>query len=205
MKISEILLPTDFSAAAEAAALVATAMARETGARLHVVHVVPPATDPSLGSEQLTRLGRQLGKGLAVELALLSGRAAREITAYARDKGIDLIVMSTHGRTGVSRTLLGSVAEAVVRLSPCLVLTVPMALPTAGTPRGIDGARGRAPRAPSLHRLRGPDRRPRLRNVPRAHPGRGARAQDRDRAGRPPRVLDLRQAVPDARPGGGAP
>jgi len=134
MKISEILLPTDFSAAAAAAALVATAMARETGARLHLVHVVPPATDPSLGSEQLTRLGRQLGKGLAVEVALLSGRAAREITAYARDKGIDLIVMSTHGRTGVSRTLLGSVSEAVVRLSPCLVLTVPMALPTAGTP-----------------------------------------------------------------------
>jgi nucleotide-binding universal stress UspA family protein len=134
MKISKILLPTDFSAAAEAAALVATAMARETGARLHLVHVVPPATDPSLGSEQLTRLGPKLGKGLAVELALLSGRAAREITAYARDKGIDLIVMSTHGRTGVSRTLLGSVSEAVVRLSPCLVLTVPMALPTAGTP-----------------------------------------------------------------------
>ena len=133
MKISEILLPTDFSAAAEAAALVATAMARETGARLHVVHVVPPATDPLLGSEQLTRLGPKLGKGLAVELALLSGRAAREITKYARDKGIDLIVMSTHGRTGVSRTLLGSVAEAVVRLSPCLVLTVPMALTTAGT------------------------------------------------------------------------
>jgi len=136
MKISEILLPTDFSAAAEAAALVATAMAREAGARLHVVHVVPPATDPSLGSEQLTRLGRQLGTGLAVEFALLSGRAAREITAYARDKGIDLIVMSTHGRTGVSRTLLGSVTEAVVRLSPCLVLTVPMALPTAGTRAG---------------------------------------------------------------------
>lgn len=58
MKISEILLPTDFSAAAETAALVATAMAREAGARLHVVHVVPPATDPSPGSEHLTRLGR---------------------------------------------------------------------------------------------------------------------------------------------------
>lgn len=136
MRIKEILLPTDFSAAAESAALVATAMARETGARLHVAHVVPPATDPSLGSEQLTRLGRQLGKGLAVEVALLSGRAAREITAYARDKGIDLIVISTHGRTGVSRTLLGSVAEAVVRLSPCLVLTVPMELPRAGTSAG---------------------------------------------------------------------
>ena len=151
MKISEILLPTDFSAAAEAAALVATAMAREAGARLHVVHVVPPATDPSLGSEQLTRLGRKLGKGLAVELALLSGRSAREITKYARDKGIDLIVISTHGRTGVSRTLLGSVAEAVVRLSPCLVLTVPMALPTAGTPAaslGHSGAHSGAPPVP---------------------------------------------------------
>jgi universal stress protein A len=133
MKISEILLPTDFSAAADAAALVATAMARETGARLHVVHVVPPATDPSPGSEHLTRLGRRLGKELPVELALLSGRAAREITSYAREKTIDLIVISTHGRTGVSRTLLGSVAEAVVRLSPCLVLTVPMALPAADT------------------------------------------------------------------------
>jgi nucleotide-binding universal stress UspA family protein len=129
MKITQILLPTDFSAAADAAVLVAKAMAQETGARLHVVHVVPPATDPSLGSEHLSRLGRQLGTALPVELALLSGRAAREITAYARDKGIDLIVMSTHGRTGVSRALLGSVAEAVVRLSPCLVLTVPMALP----------------------------------------------------------------------------
>jgi len=134
MKISEILLPTDFSVAAEAASVVATAMARETGARLHVVHVVPPATDPSIGSEQLTRLGRRLASGLSVELALLSGRAAREITAYARQKGVDLIVISTHGRTGVSRTLLGSVAEAVVRLSPCLVLTVPMALPTTGLP-----------------------------------------------------------------------
>jgi nucleotide-binding universal stress UspA family protein len=145
MKISEILLPTDFSAAAEAAALVATAMARETGARLHLVHVVPPATDPSLDSKQLTRLGRQLGKGLALELALLSGRAAREITAYARDKGIDLIVMSTHGRTGVSRTLLGSVTEAVVRLSPCLVLTVPMASRLAGTTKASPAHPGPSP------------------------------------------------------------
>ena len=124
MKITQILLPTDFSAAADAAALVATAMARETGARLHVVHVVPPATDPSLGSAELTRLGHQLGKDLAVEIALLSGRAAREITAYARDKGIDLIVMSTHGRTGVSRTLLGSVADGALRRAPAAVLIV---------------------------------------------------------------------------------
>jgi nucleotide-binding universal stress UspA family protein len=136
VKIGEILLPTDFSAAAAAAASVAVAMARETGARLHLVHVVPMATDPSLGSQRLTGLGRQLGKEVPVEIALLSGRAAREITAYARDKGIDLIVMSTHGRTGMSRALLGSVAEAVVRLAPCLVLTVPM------TPAGTGGRAG---------------------------------------------------------------
>ncbi len=59
MKIAEILLPTDFSAAADTAASVAVAMAQETGARLHVVHVVPMATDPSLGSQQLTALGRE--------------------------------------------------------------------------------------------------------------------------------------------------
>ena len=133
MKMKEILVPTDFSAVSEAAVKVATAMARETGARLHLVHVVPPATDPSLGSEQLTRFGRLFGQGLVVEIALLSGRAAREIAKYARDKSIDLIVISTHGRTGVSRALLGSVAEAVVRLSPCFVLTVPVTLGAAGT------------------------------------------------------------------------
>ena len=136
MKMKEILVPTDFSAVSEAAVKVATAMARETGARLHLVHVVPPATDPSLGSEQLTRFGRLFGQGLVVEIALLSGRAAREIAKYARDKSIDLIVISTHGRTGVSRALLGSVAEAVVRLSPCFVLTVPVTVGGAGTGEG---------------------------------------------------------------------
>ncbi len=136
MKMKEILLPTDFSAVSEAAMKVARALARETGARLHLVHVVPPATDPSLGSEQLTRLGRLCGKDLVLETALLSGRAAREISKYARDKSIDLIVISTHGRTGVSRALLGSVAEAVVRLSPCLVLTVPSTLGVAGLDEG---------------------------------------------------------------------
>lgn len=136
MKMKDILLPTDFSAVSDTAAKVATALARETGARLHLVHVVPPATDPSRGAEQLTQLGRLIGKDLLVESALLSGRAAREITKYARDKGIDLIVISTHGRTGVSRALLGSVAEAVVRLSPCFVLTVPATSGVAGAGEG---------------------------------------------------------------------
>lgn len=145
MKMKEILLPIDFSAGSEVAAQVAAAMAMEAGARLHVVHVVPPATDPSLGSDQLTRFGRLLGKGLNIETSLLSGRAAREITAYARANGIDVIVMSTHGRTGFSRAILGSVTEAVVRLAPCFVLTVP------GSPgKAAESEGARAPAIPSF-------------------------------------------------------
>jgi nucleotide-binding universal stress UspA family protein len=125
MKLSEILFPTDFSPASEAAGRIAREMALQTGARLHVVHVVPPITDPSLPAESLTRAARTLGDGLRVESALLSGLAGRNIVDYAREKGIDLIVVGTHGRTGISHAILGSVAETVVRLAPCLVLTVP--------------------------------------------------------------------------------
>ena len=121
MNLNEILFPTDFSPASEAAGRIARDMAKEAGARLHVLHVVPPVTDPSLAAETLARIARSFGDRLRMETALLSGRAARNIASYARDKGIDLIVMGTHGRTGVSQAILGSVAETVVRLAPCLV------------------------------------------------------------------------------------
>lgn len=128
MRLNEILFPTDFSPASEAAGRVAREMAVQAGARLHVLHVVPPVTDPSLPAEHLARAGRALADGLRVETALLSGWAGRNIVDYAREKRIDLIVVGTHGRTGISHALLGSVAETVVRLAPCLVLTVPASL-----------------------------------------------------------------------------
>jgi universal stress protein A len=128
MRMRRILFPTDFSEASEAACLVAVEMARDVGATLHVVHVVPPVTDPSLPAEQLGRLARDIGKEPHVTTALLNGRAAREIIRYARENQIDLIVVGTHGRTGISRAILGSVAESVVRLAPCLVVSVPAAL-----------------------------------------------------------------------------
>lgn len=128
MKLNEVLFPTDFSSASDVAGRIARDMAKEAGARLHVLHVVPPVTDPSLAAETLARVARSFGDGLRKETALLSGRAARSIASYARDKGIDLIVMGTHGRTGVSQAILGSVAETVVRLAPCLVMTVPAAV-----------------------------------------------------------------------------
>ena len=137
MKLAEVLFPTDFSAPSDAAAGVARELARESGARLHLLHVVPLATDPGDSAALLRRLATALGEGLRVETAHLSGRVARSIVGYARDKGIDLIVLGTHGRTGVSHAILGSVAEAVVRLAPCLVLTVP---PSAVAPRPTPAA-----------------------------------------------------------------
>jgi hypothetical protein len=103
-------------------------MARQTGARLHVIHVVPPVTDPADSAERLTLEAKTLGDGVPTESALLRGRPARQIVEYARNQRIGLIVLGTHGRSGMSRAILGSVAEGVVRLAPCLVLTVPLAI-----------------------------------------------------------------------------
>jgi universal stress protein A len=128
MRLNEILFPTDFSRASEAAGRIAREMAVQAGARLHVLHVVPPVTDPSRPAEHLAGAARNLADGLRVETALLSGWAGRNIVDYAREKRIDLIVVGTHGRTGITHAILGSVAETVVRLAPCLVLTVPASL-----------------------------------------------------------------------------
>ena len=125
MNLGEVLFPTDFSSASERAGLLASEVARQWRVGLHVVHVVPPVTDPGESPDLLKRLAAGLGGAPRVETALLSGRVAHQIVQYARDKGIGLIVLGTHGRTGVSRALLGSVAESVVRLAPCPVLTVP--------------------------------------------------------------------------------
>jgi nucleotide-binding universal stress UspA family protein len=137
MNLTEVLFPTDFSEASGPAGRVASEMARQWGARLHIVHVVPPVTDPGDSAELLKDCAADLGRDLPVETALLSGRVARQIVEYARAKAVGLIVMGTHGRTGVTHALVGSVAEAVVRLAPCLVLTVPVAV----FARGAEAAR----------------------------------------------------------------
>jgi len=131
MRTRQVLLAMDFSPAADAAAEVARGIAAEQKARLHVVHVVPPLTDPAYEAERLEQHVARLA--LPGESVLLRGRPGPELLRYARDKGIDLIVLGSHGRTGLSRALLGSVAEQVVRLAPCLVLSVPaaFALPPA--------------------------------------------------------------------------
>jgi len=124
MRLNEILFPTDFSPASEAAGRIAREMAVQAGARLHVLHVVPPVTDPALPAEHLAGAARSLADGLRVETALLSGWAGRNIVDYAREKRIDLIVVGTHGRTGVQRMLMGSVAERVFHATSRTVMLV---------------------------------------------------------------------------------
>ena len=129
LTISQILFPTDFSDASRLAGTTAADLARQFGARLHVLHVVPPVTDPTPAPAAVRAIADELARGLSVVTAVASGLVARQIAAYARKNAIDLVVIGTHGRTGVTRALLGSVAEAVVRRAPCRVLTVPAALP----------------------------------------------------------------------------
>ena len=132
MTIRDVLFATDFSDASRLAGQTAAEVARHFGARLHVLHVVPPVTDPTAAPASLCAAAAELEKGLSIVTAIATGRVARQIVDYARRNSIDLIVVGTHGRTGVSHALLGSVAEAVTRRARCRVLTVPAML--AGTP-----------------------------------------------------------------------
>ncbi len=123
--VREILVATDFSEISDAAVRIAHAYARAFGARLHVFHVWWP---DELGlTELFAFLVAQLGTAVPVVIASHRGDAAEEIVRYAKAQGVHLIVLGTHGRTGVSRILMGSVAERVIRTAPCPVLTVPSA------------------------------------------------------------------------------
>jgi nucleotide-binding universal stress UspA family protein len=121
--IREILLATDFSDTSEAAARVAYECALQWGARVHLFHVTwPQETEVTA---LLARLVADFASVPTVVRSVPAGDAARAIVSYARDHAIDLVVLGTHGRTGFSHALLGSVAERVVRTAPCPVLTVP--------------------------------------------------------------------------------
>ena len=125
LNIREILFATDFSDASANAARLAVQTARRLGSRLHVLHVVPPVTDPAPSRRELADLAKALERDVQLLPELRSGSAPREIVGYAARNAIDMIVIGAHGRTGLSRVLLGSVAEAVMRRAPCPVLVVP--------------------------------------------------------------------------------
>jgi nucleotide-binding universal stress UspA family protein len=135
--IKTILHPTDFSDLADQAFRLACALARDYGAKLLLLHVRPAPIAPSgvmtmepepPDPREFARaqLDRMLPEGLSVpcERHLRVGNEAEEIARLADEAACDLIVMGTHGRTGLGRMLMGSVAEKVVRQAPCPVLTI---------------------------------------------------------------------------------
>lgn len=155
--IHTILFPTDFSDDAQAAFALAAALARDYGATLIVLHVATPPPFVSYGELQLALQSpdgyrRQLEDELRryegadprtrVVHRLENGDPAAEILRVARETGSDLIVIGTHGRTGLGRLLMGSVAENVLRKAPCPVLTVK--LPPSATPALAGAGAGQA-------------------------------------------------------------
>jgi nucleotide-binding universal stress UspA family protein len=132
--IGEILVATDFSQASGTAVRVAHAYARAFQVRLHVLHVTR-LDEPGL-TKLFAQIVDELGTAVPVLMAAHAGDPAGEIVGYAKRCNVDLIVMGTHGRTGFSRVLLGSVAERVARTAPCPVLVVPLAAaPATEEPR----------------------------------------------------------------------
>lgn len=140
MQMRTILYTTDFSDSAETAFPLAYSLARDHGARLIVLHVLPA------GTYEIANLA-QLGQGesrqqfeddirhglqriqppddrVAMEYKLAKGDPAASIIKVAEEAACDLIVLGTHGRTGLRRVFMGSVAEHVMRSAPCPVLVV---------------------------------------------------------------------------------
>jgi nucleotide-binding universal stress UspA family protein len=142
---ARILVPTDFSAHAETALGYATALTKQSGASVEVLHVLEdpfmpatwsaevylpdiPALREQLAADAETRLAayrEKIGKeGIPTATTIRSGLPADVILDHAKAAAADLVVMGTHGRSGLSHLFMGSVAERVIRSATCPVLTV---------------------------------------------------------------------------------
>jgi len=137
LPIRTVLHATDFSDSARPAFELACALARDYRAALVVVHVVPPSRafapdgiampfpveEPYEAHVRLARL-QPADPSVQTEHRVLEGDPAEQILRIAQDANADVIVMGTHGTSGLTRLLVGSVAESVMRQAPCPVLTV---------------------------------------------------------------------------------
>ena len=143
LKLQQILVPIDFSASSRKALHYALSFAQQYRAKLTLVHVVEPPMYPTeLGyvpveieslnksiqataEEKLRGLAQELiGSELLGQTLVRMGHPYQEVTQVAKELEADLIVISTHGYTGLKHVLLGSTAERIVRHAPCPVLTV---------------------------------------------------------------------------------
>ena len=138
INLKRILAPHDFSEYSDAAIGYACALADKFDAQLHLLHVLEvhasstPVFGAGLALSPRVRESRaaaekaleQVADGRAAVRATAEGPTFLEILRYANENDIDLIVMGTHGRSGLAHVMLGSVAERVVRKAPCPVMTV---------------------------------------------------------------------------------
>ena len=145
IQLEKILYPTDFSDVSLHSLVYARALAEQYGAELHCIHVVDeayqywismgpdtvpvgPVVDDVLktSTEQMKRFVAEhlADVPFSVSSSVVVGRPFMEIIRQARELPADMIVLSTHGRTGLSHILLGSVAEKIVRKAPCPVLSI---------------------------------------------------------------------------------
>lgn len=141
-KMRKILVPVDFSNPSQIAIRYARPFAEQFGAALTLLHVIEPVMypvefgympiEPQEAEEQriaeiqrrLKQLGKELGATVPVQSLVRVGRAWKEVVDTAKAQETDLIVVATHGYTGLQHALLGSVAEKIVRHAPCPVLVV---------------------------------------------------------------------------------
>jgi len=142
-KVDKILMPTDFSEHSKVAVPWAVDMAKKYNAELHIIHVFDEAaldayffnysTTPGEYFEKIRNgfngevdayfKGAETGDIMIVPV-LANGNPFVEIVKYAKENGVDIIVMGTHGKTGMAHMLLGSITEKVIHKAHCPVLTV---------------------------------------------------------------------------------
>ncbi|NUL82560.1 MAG: universal stress protein [Armatimonadetes bacterium] len=140
LQLSKIVCPTDFSDPAMAALAMAKGLAKQFGAKLYLIHVVPPIplAPASIGfetalyedelrksaEEEMKKLVQELrSQGIEAEGKTVRGEPCDQIVEHAKEVAADMIVIATHGHTGWKHVLFGSVAEKVVRLAGCPVLS----------------------------------------------------------------------------------
>lgn len=139
--VNRVLVPIDFSKTSVAALRYAIPLTQQFGATLDLVHVIEPTpflsdmdnmplamSDAEVAQRVAAELSslarREVPSGVQVNSVVRHGKPYQEIAEAAKERHADLVVIATHGRTGLQHTLLGSTAERVVRLAPCPVLVV---------------------------------------------------------------------------------
>jgi nucleotide-binding universal stress UspA family protein len=136
--IKKILAPTDFSDLSASGVRYACQLAKEIGAELVVINIVTLDESNVADRRELEQHKQQLdefltdkvagvGSDLSIRKVVEPGQPYSTIVYWAENERVDLIVTSSHGRSGLSRVLMGSVTEEIIRKSPCPVLVVPMA------------------------------------------------------------------------------